>query len=66
MMSFKEAWKRWSFKAAVIAAILNIILIFLPFFQMSISPELYATLNAGLMAVVAVLRVWPQKSLSNQ
>ncbi|PWI34846.1 hypothetical protein DI392_00770 [Vibrio albus] len=66
MMKFSEAWKRWSFKAAVIAALLNVVLIFLPFFQMSISPVTYATVNAVLMVVIAILRVWPQSALADE
>lgn len=65
MMTFKEAWKRWSFKAAVIAALLNIGLIFLPFLEVSVGPVGYAVLNAGMMTAVAVLRVWPQASLND-
>lgn len=64
MMSFKEAWKRWSFKAAIIIALLNILMAVLVYFQPVLPPFVFALVNALLAGGIAVLRVWPQKSLS--
>jgi hypothetical protein len=65
MMNLKDAWQRWSFKAAVVAAALNVALIFLPFLEVIVSPVAYAVLNAAMMTAIAILRVWPQESLSD-
>lgn len=63
MMSFKEAWKRWSFKAAVIIAVLNIAMAIFVFFQPMLPPFTFALVNSLLAAAIAMLRVWPQKNL---
>ncbi|WP_407330565.1 hypothetical protein [Enterovibrio sp. 27052020O] len=65
MMSFKEAWKRWSFKAAVIIALLNIAVAVLVYFEPVLPSFAFALLNAVLVGGIAILRVWPQKSLTS-
>lgn len=63
LMSLKDAWKRWSFKAAVIAAVLNALLAVLAMYQYAFNPMLYGALNAAIGIAIAYFRIVPQKSL---
>ncbi|HFG1935051.1 TPA: hypothetical protein ACGF3Q_001479 [Vibrio cholerae] len=63
MMKLSDAWKRWSFKTAVLAAVLNGILVLLAFYQYAFSPIAYASINILFGIAIAYLRMVPQNDL---
>ncbi|EKO3632397.1 hypothetical protein M3894_002927 [Vibrio metschnikovii] len=62
-MKLKQAWKHWSFKAAVFAAVLNGLLVLLAFYQYAFTPITYAAINVIISIAIAYLRIIPQKNL---